>query len=100
LNSLHQRIISTKFNLFWPAGSGEDFKKFSVYFYSFAIISPWRGGYPLPLKTLESSPSKDDLCKVWLKLAQRFWRKRFLNDPIPFYIFVLISPLKRTWLFI
>jgi hypothetical protein len=24
-----------------PAGSGEDFLKFPVHFYSFAIISPW-----------------------------------------------------------
>jgi hypothetical protein len=31
----------------WPAGSGEeDFLKFSVYFYSFVIISPWRGSIP------------------------------------------------------
>jgi hypothetical protein len=24
------------------------------------------------------------LCQVWLKLAQRFWRRRFSHDPIPF----------------
>jgi hypothetical protein len=30
-------------------------------------------------------------------LAQWFWRKRFLKDPSHFYIFVIISPLKRTW---
>jgi hypothetical protein len=33
--------------------------------------------YPLLLTTLESSFSKDDLCQVWLKLAQWFWRKIF-----------------------
>jgi hypothetical protein len=44
LNSLHSRIICTKFDWFWSSGSGEeDFSKFSVYFYSFAIISPLRG---------------------------------------------------------
>jgi hypothetical protein len=25
-------------------------------------------------------------------LAQWFWRRRFLNDPSNFYIFVIISP--------
>jgi hypothetical protein len=58
-------------------------KKNLVYFYSFAIISPWRRAIPLPLNKIESLPSKDDLCQVWLKLAQWFWR-RFLNDPTPF----------------
>jgi hypothetical protein len=51
-------------------------------------------GYPLPLKTLESSPSKDDLCQVWLKLAQWFWSKRFLNDPIPFLLFCDYLPFE------
>jgi hypothetical protein len=51
-------------------------KKNSVYFYSFTIISPLEKGYPLLLKALKSSPSKDDLCQVWLKSAQWFWRKR------------------------
>jgi hypothetical protein len=37
--------------------------------------------YILLLKTLEFSPSKDDLCQGGLKLVQWFWRKRFLNDP-------------------
>jgi hypothetical protein len=47
LNSLHQRIICTKFDWSWLAGSGEqDFSKFSVYFYSFAVISPWRRAIP------------------------------------------------------
>jgi hypothetical protein len=27
------------------------------------------------------------LCQVWIKLALWFWRKRFLNDPIPFLHF-------------
>jgi hypothetical protein len=40
------------------------------------------------------------LCQVWLKLALWFWRKRSLNDPSHFYIFVIISLLKRTWPFI
>jgi hypothetical protein len=42
LNFLHPRIICVKFNWIWPAGFGEDFFKILMYFYSFAIISPWR----------------------------------------------------------
>jgi hypothetical protein len=41
-------------------------------------------GYPFHLNKLESLLPKDDLCQVWLKLAQQFWRTRFLNDPTPF----------------
>jgi hypothetical protein len=63
------------------------------------LYLPLKRGYPLPLKTLESSPSKDDFCQVGLKLAQWFWR-RFKMTPFHFYIFVIISPLKRTWPFI
>jgi hypothetical protein len=51
--------------------------------------------YPLPLKILESSPSKDDLCQVWLKLVQGFWKKRFLNDPIQFLHFCDYLPFEE-----
>jgi hypothetical protein len=41
-------MIYTKFDSNWPAGSGEDdFKKCSAYFYSFAIISPWKRAIPI-----------------------------------------------------
>jgi hypothetical protein len=40
------KIICDKFDLFWTAGSGEDFQKLSVSFYSFAIISPWKRVIP------------------------------------------------------
>jgi hypothetical protein len=72
LNSLHPRIICTKFDWIWPAGSEkEDFLKFSVYFY----YLPLEKGYPLLLNKLESPSPKDDLCQVWLKLVQWFWRR-------------------------
>jgi hypothetical protein len=29
----------------------------------------------------------DALCQIWLKLAQWFWRRRFLNDPTLFLDF-------------
>jgi hypothetical protein len=51
-------------------------------------------GYPLLLNKLDPSSPKDDLCQVWLKLAQRFWR-RFLNDPIPFLHFCDYLPFEE-----
>jgi hypothetical protein len=70
---------------FWPTGSREDFYKFSMYFHSFAITSPWLGPIPFIWTNLNPfSIPKDDLCQVWLKLAQWFWRKRFLKDPTLF----------------
>ena len=36
--------------------------------------------------------SKDALCQVRLKLAQWFWRRRFLNFVNVFSLFVTISP--------
>jgi hypothetical protein len=52
-------------------------------------------GYTLLLKKLESSPSKDNLCQVWLKLAQWFWR-RFLNDPTLFLHFCDYHPFEEN----
>jgi hypothetical protein len=71
------------------------FLKISVYFYSFAIISPWRKAIPFHLNNLESLPPKDDLCQVWLKLAQWFWRRRFLYDPTPFLHFCDYLPFEE-----
>jgi hypothetical protein len=51
--------------------------------------------YSLPLNKLESPLHKDDLCQVWLKLAQWFWRRRFLNDPILFLHFCDYLPLEE-----
>jgi hypothetical protein len=66
-----------------------------VHFYSFAIISPWRRVIPFIWKKLESPLPKDDLCQVWLKLAQWFWRRRFLNDPTPFFHFCDYLPFEE-----
>jgi hypothetical protein len=45
-----------------------------VYFCTFVIISPCRGTFPFIWKTWNPS-STDDLCQVWLKLAQWFWSR-------------------------
>jgi hypothetical protein len=52
-------------------------------------------GYALHLNKLKSSTPKNDLCQVWLKLAQWLWRRRFLNDPIPFLHFSDYLPFEE-----
>jgi hypothetical protein len=49
-------------------------KKFSV-FLLFCYYLPLERGNPLHLNKLESPSPKDDMRKVWLKLAQWFWRR-------------------------
>jgi hypothetical protein len=56
---------------------------------------PLERGNPLHLDKLESPLHKDDLCKVWLKLAQWFWRRIFLNDPTLFLHFCDYLPLEE-----
>ena len=50
------------------------FKNFQN-FLLFCDYLPLGKGNPLHFNNLESTPPKDDLCQVWLKLAQRFWRR-------------------------
>ena len=52
------------------------------------------------LNKLESSSPKDALCQVWLKLAQRFWRNRFLNFVNVFLLFRNYLPLEKGGPFI
>jgi hypothetical protein len=76
LNPLHSRIICVKCDVSFAGSGEEDFKKLSVYFYSFAIISPWRRVYPFILTNLNPyPPPPDDLCQIWQKLAHWFWRR-------------------------
>ena len=76
LNSLYPRIICTKFDWLWLAGSGKE--DFLIKFSAFSLLSyhlPLERDYPLHLNKLESPLPKDDLCQVWLKLVQRFRRR-------------------------
>jgi hypothetical protein len=61
------------------------FENFQCIF-TLLLLSPLGKGLSPSLNKLESPPLKDELCQVWLKLAQWFWR-RFLNDPTPFLHF-------------
>jgi hypothetical protein len=49
-------------------------KNFSV-FLLFCDYLPLEKSNLLHLNNLEPLPPKDDLCQVWLKLAQWFWRR-------------------------
>jgi hypothetical protein len=51
------------------------FKNFSL-FLLFCYYLPLGKGIPFHLKNLNSPPPKDDLCQLWSKLAQWFWRSR------------------------
>jgi hypothetical protein len=67
-----------------------------VYFYSFAIIFPWTWAIPfIWRKKLESPTPNKDLCQVWLKFAQWFWRSRFINDTTPFLHFCDYLPFEE-----
>jgi hypothetical protein len=60
-------------------------KKISVYFTLLLIPSLEEGQSP-SFEQTSIPPPKDDLCQVWLKLAQWFWR-RVLKDPTLFLHF-------------
>ena len=47
------------------------------------------------LNNVELSSPKDALCKVWSKLAQWFWRRRFLNFVNVFSLFRNYLPLEK-----
>jgi hypothetical protein len=50
-------------------------KKISM-FSLFCYYLPLRNRIALHLNSFESPLPKDDLCQLWLKLTQRFWRNR------------------------
>ena len=51
------------------------FLKFFSAFLLFCYYLPLEMDNPFHLNNLESPPPKNDLCQVWLKLAQWFWRR-------------------------
>jgi hypothetical protein len=69
-------------------------KKFSI-FLLFRYYLPLKKGYSLSLHKLEFPLPKDNLCQVWLKLAQWFWREFFLNNPTLFLHFCDYLPFEE-----
>ena len=66
-----------------------------MYFSLFCNYLPLKKGMALHLNKLEIMSPKDALCQVWLKLAKRFWRRRFLNFIKPILIFCNQLPLVK-----
>jgi hypothetical protein len=90
---LKDNLYQVWFNLaclFWRKRFLKIFSAFSLFRY----YLPLEKGYPLLLNKFESPSPKDDLYQVWLKLAKRFWRRRFLNDTTPFLHFCDYLPFK------
>ena len=78
MNPLHLRMHCAKYGWNWPTGSEEeDFFNFVTIFLLFRNYLPLEKSRALHLNKIESCTPKDDLCQVWLKLAQWFWRRRF-----------------------
>ena len=65
-----------------------------MYFHYFFIISHWKRAGPFIWKKLESSLLKEDLCQIWLRLARRFWRRRFLKF-VNVFRYLYLSPLEK-----
>ena len=57
---------------------------------------PLEKSVALRLNKLESPSPKDAFCQVWLKLAQWFWRRRFLNFVNVFFLFRKYLPLEKA----
>jgi hypothetical protein len=60
-----------------------------------SLLSPLGEGLSLHLNKLKSStppPPQEDLRQIWLKLAQWFWRRRFLKI-FSVFLLSLLSPL-------
>ena len=93
LNPLHQRMLCAKFNWNWPSGSGEEIFNLINVILLFHNYLPLEKGRALQLNKLEFPSPKDALCQIWLKLAQRFWRRKMLSKYD--HYFAIISPWER-----
>ena len=72
------------------------FLNFVNVFSLFRNYLPLGKGGALHLNKFESPSSKDALCQVWLKLAQWFLSRRFLNFVNVFSPFCNYLPLKKS----
>ena len=73
-------------------------KIFLNFFNEFSLFRnylPLKKGGTLHLNNTESPSPKIALCQVWLKLAEWFWRRRFLNFVNVFSLFCNNLPLEK-----
>ena len=84
----HQRIISANFGWDWLSSfRGEDFFYFHTPFFLFLAWRPSWLEVGITGHSFGRGPSKDHSTKIWLQLAQRFLRRRFLCEfPIGSYV--------------
>ena len=73
---LHLRMLCAKLTWNWSNGSGEDFQISSMFF-AISWLSPLGKRRCPSFEQLEFPLPKDALSHVWLKLAQKFWRRRW-----------------------
>ena len=81
------------------------FKTINTYDYNITLIKRRRKNHyllyenlmDLHLNKLESPLSKAAFGPVWLKLAQSFWRRGFLNFVNVFLLFRKHLPLEKGW---
>ena len=71
------------------------FLNFVNVFSLFRNYLPLGKGRALHLNKLESPSPNNALCQIWLKLAQWFWRRRFLNFINVFSLFRNCLPLEK-----
>ena len=94
LNPLHPRMHYLKFGWNYPSCSGEDdYSNSSMYFCNFVFISPWKRMGPSFEETWNPLHPRYFCAKVWLKLAQWFWRSRFFKFVNVFSLFRNYLPL-------
>ena len=80
LNPHHSLILCAKIGWNWLSGSGEeDFFNFVNVISTFHYYLPLEKGGALHLNKVESPWHRDALCQVWLKMAQWFWKRQFVN---------------------
>ena len=97
LNPYHPRMLSLckdwlkLAQWFWRRGIFNFVNVLSL----FSNYLPLEKGGTLGMNKLESPSPKDALCQVWLKLAQWFWRRRFLNFVNVFSLFRYYLPLEK-----
>jgi hypothetical protein len=96
-NSFYPRIICTKFDWNWPAGSGEDFFLYiNTSEYGFPYCGPSRPPGTMIWRNLNLHYIRKLSCKYDLFWLIGSW-KDFQVTPPHFCIFAIISHLKRTW---
>ena len=100
-NSLYRRMTYAKFDWNWPAGSEEKiFFNTNICKYGFPYCGPFRPPGVMVLTILNLHYIRKLSCKYDLFWLSGSGEEDFSMTPPHFCIFVIISPLKRTWPFI